>query len=636
MNFLTVEGLSKTYDTKILFENISFSINKGQKVALVAKNGAGKTSLMKIIMGKEIPDTGTISIRKEITTAFLEQDPELDNSKSILENVFIGNSPIINAISNYEKCLIEQEHTHTEESMKRLEKAHEEMTVLDAWDYELKIKQILSHLNIHDLEQSVNTLSGGQKKRVALSKVLILEPDFLILDEPTNHLDIEMIEWLEEFLSTKNMTLLIVTHDRYFLDRICNQIIELDKGTLFPYNGNYSLYVEKKAHREMTEASELEKTKNTYRRELEWVRRMPKARTTKSKSRVDAFNVIEEKVKGKQTEDKLKLEVKMTRIGGKILEMIKVNKAFGEIPIIKNFTYEFKRGEKIGIIGKNGIGKTTFLNMILQLEKPDSGKIQSGETIVYGYYAQTGMLLNEDKRVIEIVKDIGEFIPMADGSKLSASQLLLRFQFAPETQYAYVSKLSGGEKRRLYLMTILITNPNFLILDEPTNDLDILTLSILEEFLMNYPGCVIIVSHDRFFMDKLVDELFIFEGDGIVKSFPGNYSDYRLSLEKKNENRNVKPDANLKTESINHKTENVTTEQGNKKKKPSFKEKHEFETLEKEIEKLEAEKKELESKLYTSASDHLEINKISERIENVIMMIDKKSMRWLELSEIVS
>lgn len=629
MNYLTVENLSKTYDTKILFENISFSINKGQKVALVAKNGAGKTSLMKIIMGKDIADEGTVSIRKEITTAFLEQEPELDSSKTILENVFIGNSPIIHAISNYENCLIEQEHFHTEESMKRLEKAHEEMTVLDAWDYELKIKQILSHLNIHELEQPVQTLSGGQKKRVALAKVLILEPDFLILDEPTNHLDIEMIEWLEEYLSTKNMTLFIVTHDRYFLDRICTQIIELDKGKLFPYNGNYSLYVEKKAHREMVEASEMEKTKNAYRRELEWVRRMPQARTTKSKSRLDAFDVIEEKVKGVRTEEKLKLEVKMTRMGGKILEMIKVHKAFHELVLLKNFSYEFKKGEKIGVVGKNGVGKTTFLNMIMQLEKPDSGKIQSGETIVFGYYAQSGMQLKEDKRVIDVVKDIAEFIPMADGSKLSASQLLLRFQFAPETQYAFVSKLSGGEKRRLYLMTILITNPNFLILDEPTNDLDILTLSILEEFLVNYPGCVLIVSHDRFFMDKLVEQIFAFEGDGVVKAFPGNYSEFR---EKKDtEERNVKSETILKQTEEKKEERNTTA---TKKKKLSFKEKHEFENLEKEIEVLELEKKEIEIKLSSGSFDHVEIMKLSERIAEVTNLIDEKSMRWLELSEL--
>lgn len=585
---------------------------------------------MRIIMGKEIADAGTVSIRKDITSAFLEQEPELDDSRSILENVFIGNSPIIKAISNYEKCLIEQEHDHSPESMKRLEHAHEQMTVLDAWDYELKIRVILSHLNIQDLEQPVSTLSGGQRKRVALSKVLILEPDFLILDEPTNHLDIDMIEWLEEFLTSKNMTLLIVTHDRYFLDRICGQIIELDRGAIFPYNGNYSLYVEKKAHRETVEASELEKTKNTYRRELEWVRRMPKARTTKSKSRLDAFDVIEEKVKGKQTEEKLQLEVKMTRIGGKILEMIKVNKAFGDNKILQNFSYVFKKGEKIGIVGKNGVGKTTFLNMIMELEKPDSGKIQSGETIVFGYYSQSGMKLNEDKRVIEVVKDIAEFIPMADGSKLSASQLLQRFQFAPETQYAFVSKLSGGEKRRLYLMTILITNPNFLILDEPTNDLDILTLSILEEFLMNYPGCAIIVSHDRFFMDKLVDELFIFEGDGIVKSFPGNYSDYRRSLENKTSADLPKPEPEIKSPQ----QQKMPEADPLKKRKASFKEKHEFETLEKEIEKLESSKKEIENSLATN-TDHKEIHKLSQQLVDITASIDEKTMRWLELSELM-
>jgi ATP-binding cassette subfamily F protein uup len=503
VNYLTVEGLSKIYDTKVLFNGISFSINRGQKVALVARNGAGKSTLLRIIMGKDIADSGKVQVHKSITTGYLEQEPALNENLSIIDNVLSSDAPAIKAIKAYEQALLDQEHDYNDITATALERAHEQMAVLNAWDYELRIKQILFQLKITDLEQKVSTLSGGQKKRIALSKLLIEEPDFVIMDEPTNHLDIGMVEWLEEYLSLRNMTLLLVTHDRYFLDRVCTEIIEMADGQIFQYKGNYSLYVEKKAHRDMVEAAELDKVKNTYRRELEWVRRMPKARTTKSKSRLDAFEDIAAKATAKKKEDQLVLDVKMTRMGGKILEMVKVSKNFGDLKIVDQFTYLFKQYDKVGIVGKNGVGKTTFLNLIMELEKPSAGKITTGETIIYGYYSQEGMLIKEDKRVIEVVKDIAEFIPLADGSKLSASQLLTRFQFEPETQYTYVSKLSGGEKRRLYLMTILIKNPNFLILDEPTNDLDILTLSILEEFLADFKGCLLIVSHDRYFMDRL-------------------------------------------------------------------------------------------------------------------------------------
>ena len=640
MNYLLVEALSKTYDTKVLFENISFGINRGQKVALVAKNGAGKTSLMKIIMGKEIADSGKFTLRKGITTGYLEQDPDLDESHTILENLLSGDSPIIKAITDYEEALIAQHHEYNDATALQLENAHEQMTILEAWDYELKIKQILSQLKITDLEQPVNTLSGGQKKRIALSKLLILEPDFIIMDEPTNHLDIEMIEWLEEYLTTKNMTILLVTHDRYFLDRVCNQIIELEDGKLYQYNGNFSLFVEKKANREIAEASELDKIKNTYRRELEWVRRMPKARTTKSKSRLDSFEDIAEKATAKKNTDQLKLDVKMTRMGGKILEMIKVSKSFGDLTIVKNFTYLFKKYDKIGIIGKNGVGKTTFLNMIMELEKPDAGKIQTGETIVYGYYSQDGIQLKEEKRVLDVVKDIAEFIPLADGSKLSASQLLTRFQFAPETQYAFVSKLSGGEKRRLYLMTILIKNPNFLILDEPTNDLDILTLGILEDFLAEFQGCILIVSHDRYFMDKLVDHVFVFEGDGIIRDFPGNYSDYRERLElEKQEAKNLKSEpvkslpTNNSSNGTNKEKVHVKQEIKKEKSKLSFKEKFEFDQLAKEIAQLEILKKQNEDKLNNPDLHHDEIYQISQELMKTIESLDEKSMRWLELSD---
>ncbi len=632
MNYLQVESLSKMYDTKVLFKDITFSINKGQKVALVAKNGAGKTTLMKIIMGKEFADSGKISLRKDITIGFLEQDPALDAHMTIIENVLNGDSPVVNVIRSYEEALLAQQHDYTPETAKAVEKWHEEMTIFDAWDYELKIRQILSQLQITELDQPVGTLSGGQKKRVALSKLLIMEPDLVIMDEPTNHLDIEMIEWLEEYLTAKNMTLFLITHDRYFLDRVCTQILELDNGKLFPYNGNYSLYIEKKAHREMVAASELDKIKNTYRRELDWVRRMPKARSTKNKARLDAFDEIAEKAAAKNKQEDLKLDVKITRMGGKILEMHKVSKAYGSNIILKGFTYLFKRYDKIGIVGKNGVGKTTFLNLIMELEKPDAGKIITGETVIYGYYSQDGIQLKEDKRVIEVVRDIADFIPLADGSKLSASQLLTRFQFAPESQYAYVGKLSGGEKRRLYLMTILIKNPNFLILDEPTNDLDILTLSILEDFLSEFQGCVLIVSHDRYFMDKLVDHVFVFEGDGIVRDYPGNYSDYRIKAEEEKKAAALQQKQN-QADKINMETRQEKTI--SPKTKISFKEKREFEELGKELEALEAVKKQLEALLSEGTLPHDAIYKLSQDLVETITKIDEKSMRWLELSEMI-
>lgn len=633
MNYLNVENLSKTYDTKVLFHDISFSINRGQKVALVARNGAGKSTLLKIIMGVDIADSGKVRIHKGITTGYLDQEPHLNENLSIIDNVLSSDAPAIRAIKAYEQALLDQEHDYNDVTAAALEKAHEEMSVLNAWDYELRIKQILSQLKINDLEQTVSTLSGGQKKRIALSKLLIEEPDFVIMDEPTNHLDIGMVEWLEEYLSLKNMTLLLVTHDRYFLDRVCTEIIEMEDSKIFQYKGNYSLYVEKKAHRDMVEAAELDKVKNTYRRELEWVRRMPKARTTKSKSRLDAFEDIAARATARKKEDQLTLDVKMTRMGGKVLEMIKVSKAFGNLKIADQFTYLFKQYDKVGIVGKNGIGKTTFLNLIMELEKPDSGKITTGETIVYGYYSQDGMLLKEDKRVIEVVKDIAEFIPLADGSKLSASQLLTKFQFEPETQYTYVSKLSGGEKRRLYLMTILITNPNFLILDEPTNDLDILTLSILEEFLADFKGCLLIVSHDRYFMDRLVEHLFVFEGDGIIKDFPGNYSDWRIYQDDMKYQKSEVEKASAKKEIVAEIKKVAVEQPVAKKRKMSFKEKHEFKLLEDEIAALEMVKANLEQDLNHPNLSHDDLFKISANLTATIEKLDEKSLRWLELSE---
>lgn len=628
MNYLTAEGLSKTFDTKVLFEDVSLSINKGQKVALVARNGAGKSTLLRILAGKAEADSGTVQCSREITTAFLEQEPVLDFDLSIADNVFTGDAPVIQAIKNYELITSQATGTPDASHLKQLDAAMHQMQVTGAWDYEQRIKQVLSRLQITDLNQSASTLSGGQRKRVALSRLLILEPDFLILDEPTNHLDIEMIEWLEEYLSTKNTTLLLVTHDRYFLDRICDTICELENGKLFVHRGNFSKYLENKTARIAADNAEIEKAKNLYRRELEWVRRMPKARTTKSKSRLDAFDIVKEKAFSATAEESLKLEMQMTRIGGNILELKHVSKSFGDLKVLDNFSYSFKKGEKIGITGKNGVGKSTFLNMIMGLQTPDSGKITPGETIVFGYFAQQGLQFEEGKRVLDIVKDIAEYIPMADGSHITASQLLLRFQFKPETQYSFVSRLSGGEKRRLYLMTILIQNPNFLILDEPTNDLDIETLSILEDFLQQFPGCLIVVSHDRYFMDKLTHQIFAFEGNGIIGIYPGNYSDYRRRVEHQH-SESAKPLREEKAKKIKA----VPTEKPPSQKR-TFKEQREFEMLEKEIEQLETQKADIETNLSNSGLTHTQLVALSEQLTAIIGLIDEKTMRWLELSEL--
>jgi ATP-binding cassette subfamily F protein uup len=631
MNYLSVENLSKAYGNKVLFDKISFGISRGQKMALVAKNGAGKTTLLRIIDGLEIADEGNVTFRKDITKAYLEQEPRLNDNLTVLEAVLESENPITNAIRRYEQAILAVEKTNTPSDGERLQDAMAQMDILNAWDYELKIKQILSRLKIPELTQLVSTLSGGQRKRVALSKILIAAPDLVIMDEPTNHLDLEMIEWLENFLTNAAITLLIVTHDRYFLDRVCTEIIEIDAGKLYPYDGNFSYFVERKAEREAVENSEVDKARNLYKRELEWVRKMPRARGTKAKYRVDAFEDVRDKALGKKTQDKLELSVKMTRIGGKILELTKLRKSFSSQKILDDFSYVFKRGERIGIMGNNGVGKSTFLNIIQGLEPFDSGKIQTGETIVFGYYSQKGLKLNEDKRVIEVVKDIAEFIPLADGSKLSASQLLLRFQFTGDLQYSFVSKLSGGEKRRLYLLTVLIRNPNFLILDEPTNDLDILTLSVLEDFLLSFGGCMLIVTHDRYFMDKLIQHMFVFEGDGVIKDFPGTYSDY--STWKAEQVRGQKTEETVKAGE--KKPEIFAAVPANSKKKASFKEKFEFEQLAKELEKLELEKNQLSSSLTDISQGHDKLSIQGNRLEELISEIEEKTLRWLELSELV-
>lgn len=640
MNYLSVENLSKSYGTKVLFNKISFGLNQGQRMALIAKNGAGKSTLLKILTGKEIADEGTVVFRKDITVTYLDQDPYFDPNSTVIDAIYKTNNPMLNAVRNYETALAEFEKEYNDKTSDQLEKCSADMDKLQAWDFEAKVHEILQRLKIAFLDKKISELSGGQKKRVALAKVLIDEPHLLILDEPTNHLDVEMIEWLENYLVSKDLTLLLVTHDRYFLDSVCTEIVEIDAGKLFHYKGNFQYFVEKKAEREGIENSEVDKAKNLYRRELEWVRKMPKARGTKAKYRVDAFEDVKDKAFSKKTEDKLELGVKMARIGGKILEFVHIKKAFGATKIVNDFSYIFKKGEKIGIIGKNGVGKSTFLNMIMGIDKPDAGTISSGETIVFGYYSQQGLKVNEDKRVIDVVKDIAEYIPLADGSKLSASGLLTKFLFPPDVQYGMVAKLSGGERRRLYLMTILIKNPNFLILDEPTNDLDIVTLSVLEDFLTNFQGCVLIVTHDRYFMDKMVDHLFVFEGVGVIRDFPGNYTEYRNKVEQ--EEKEKKPltilpkerDAETQSESKN--TISNTSSSSEKlagTKKLSFKEKNELENLDKSIAKLEAEKKRLTDLLNSSPDNPNDVVKWSEEIGKTIKELDEKSMRWLELNE---
>ena len=613
MNILLAQNLSKSYSERILFSDINFSIEKGQKIALVARNGSGKSTLFKILAGKEIPDSGSFRLNKDARMAYLPQEPELNNEMRILDSVLSGGNRMIDAVKQYEAAMDAIGESDTTANHKLLEDATNVMDNLQAWDYEQKITQILTRLKINHLNQKIGTLSGGQKKRVALAKVLIEEPDLVLMDEPTNHLDIEMVEWLEEYLSRSSLALMLITHDRYFLDRITTEILELDNGKLYRYTGNYANFLEKKAEREDAFLSEVTKSKNLLRTELEWMRRQPKARSTKSKSRIDSFYDLQDKAGGKINTDKIELNVQMTRMGNKVLEMKHVSKAFETVNILDNFSYIFQKKERIGIVGSNGVGKTTFLEIITGKQKPDSGKVDTGSTIVFGYYSQAGIKLPEDKRVIEVVTDIAEFIPLGGGETLSASQFLQKFGFEPARQYTYVSKLSGGEKRRLYLLTVLITNPNFLILDEPTNDLDIITLTVLEDFLMNFGGCLLIVSHDRFFLDKLATHLFIFEGNGVIKDFNGTYSEYgeMLREEEKQIGKGKKGVPAPLPQPI----------QVQKAKKMSFKEKREFEMLEAEISSLEKLKSELEQKLSSgngSATDFAgwskELTKTTEQI----------------------
>lgn len=616
MNLLSVENISKAFGERIILENISFGINKDQKIAFIAKNGTGKTTLLNIIAGKDLPDSGQVVFRKGIHIGFLSQNPYFNEDLTIEETIFATDNPILCLIQEYEHAL---QHPENEDAY---QKAFEQMERHNAWDFETQYKQILSRLKLDNLQLKVKSLSGGQKKRLALANVLISKPDLLILDEPTNHLDLEMIEWLEQYFAKENLTLFIVTHDRYFLERVCNEILELDNGELFSYKGNYSYFLEKKEQRLAQEQASVEKAKNLYVKELDWMRRQPKARTTKSKSRIDDFYKIKEAAHKRRKEHSVQLEINMERLGSKTVEFHNVCKAFDELCILDKFSYNFLRGERVGIIGKNGTGKSTFLNLLTGTLSPDSGKIIVGDTIKFGYYTQEGIEVLQEQKVIEVIQKYGEYIPLLKGRTLSAGQLLERFLFDRKKQYDYVEKLSGGELKRLYLCTVLIQNPNFLILDEPTNDLDIVTLNVLEDFLLDYPGCLVVVSHDRYFMDKIVDHLFVFKGKGEVEDFPGNYTDYRVYEE------SAPP-----VEEVSKKETTKNTWRKDGMKGLSFNEQKEYNRLEKEIAQLEEQKASIEAAFAEGTLSSDEIQNQSIALQQTLTAIEEKTERWFELTE---
>ncbi|MEQ9468735.1 MAG: ABC-F family ATP-binding cassette domain-containing protein [Ekhidna sp.] len=623
MNYLSVEELSKSYDEKKLFENITFGLDQGQKAALVGVNGTGKSTLMKVIAGIEPPDKGIVSFRKGLTVSMLPQHPEFDPNDKIIEAVFSGEKEELKVIRDYEMAMFKTEHDPA--NAPDLTPILEKMDTLNAWEYEHQIKGLLGKLGLHNLEQKMSDLSGGQKKRVALAQALVVNPDFLILDEPTNHLDLELIEWLENYLATANLTLLMVTHDRYFLDRVTNEILEIEHGKIYRYKGNYSQFLEKKAERMEMEAASIDKAKNLFKTELEWMRRQPKARGTKAKYRVDAFHDVKAKAYSGINEQKMEVNLKGERQGKKILELEHVSKFYDNQKLIEDFSYVFKRREKVGIIGPNGVGKSTFLNILAQQIKPDSGKIEVGQTTKFGYYTQDETIFDPGKKVLDIVKEVAEYIQLEDGSQVSASQLLNQFLFPPKMQHNFVGKLSGGEKRRLQLLRVLMANPNFLILDEPTNDLDITTLNVLEDYLQKFAGCLMVVSHDRYFMDRLVDHLFVFEGNGKIRDFPGNYTDYR-------EKEGV-PLAELpKQEKEKPKAEESSTEKP-KSRKLSYNEQRELDQLDKDIPKLEARKAELQESLLNE-TEYEKLQEISAKIKAIEEELEEKEMRWLELSEV--
>lgn len=616
--YLQVDGLTKSFGDLVLFKNISFGVAEGQRIGLIAKNGSGKTTLLNILAGKEGYDEGSIVFRRDLKVGYLEQAPYYPPEITVLEACFYHGNDTVNLLREYEECMNTEGNPGLDELLIRMEQAH-------AWDYERKAKQILSQLKIRDFAQTMGQLSGGQLKRVALANVLINEPDFLILDEPTNHLDLDMTEWLEEYLQRGTLSLLMVTHDRYFLDRVCSEILEIDNQQIYSYKGNYSYYLEKRQERIDATNAEIARANNLYRTELEWMRRMPQARGHKAKYREDAFYELEKVAKQSFRNDQVKLDVKASYIGSKIFEADHLYKSFGSLKILDDFSYIFTRYEKMGIVGDNGTGKSTFIKILMGIEKPDSGTLDIGETVRFGYYSQEGLQFDDQMKVIDVVQNIAEVIELGNGKKLTASQFLQHFLFSPATQHSYVYKLSGGERRRLYLCTVLMRNPNFLVLDEPTNDLDIVTLQVLEEYLQNFHGCVIVVSHDRYFMDKVVDHLLVFKGQGDIRDFPGNYSDYRDWKKQKEQQE--------KTEAKPAEPKPVRVRQ-NDKRRMSYKERKEFESLEKEIAELEAEKKQIEDALCSGTLSTDELTEKSKRLPQLNEAIDEKSMRWLELSEL--
>ncbi|WP_286849954.1 MULTISPECIES: ABC-F family ATP-binding cassette domain-containing protein [unclassified Proteiniphilum] len=617
---LQIDSLTKSFGDLLLFSEISFGIAEGDKIGLIARNGSGKTTLLNIIAGQESYDNGRVVFRNDIRFAYLKQSPRFDPNLTVLEACFSTGTDIVKLISRYEEII-------SSSSQDGLDEVLTEMDLHHAWDYEQRIKQILSQLKITNLHQKMGELSGGQIKRVALANVLISEPELLFMDEPTNHLDLEMVEWLEEFLSRNSMSLLMVTHDRYFLDRICTQILEIDEKQLFSYKGNFSYYLEKRDERVSAQNTETDRARNLMRKELEWMNRQPQARGTKAKSRIDAFHSLEERARHRREDQNIRLAAKGVYIGNKIFEAKNVSKRFGDIKITEDFSYIFSRYEKMGIVGNNGTGKSTFVKMLLNEEQPDSGSFEIGETVNFGYYSQEGLLFDEQMKVIEVVQNIAEVIDLGNGNHLTASQFLQHFLFPPEKQHNYVYRLSGGEKRRLYLCTVLIRNPNFLVLDEPTNDLDIITLNILEEYLANFKGCLIVVSHDRFFMDKVVDHLLVFQGDAQISDFPGNYTQYR---EWKSENDKIQSEMSR----ISKPDTNQHRKKTEEKRKLTFREKKEFEALEQEIEALESEKECIGSELSSGSLSPDELMNKSNHLSEIMQLIDEKTMRWLELSEL--
>jgi len=617
MNYLSVENISKSFGEVALFSNVSFGINKDQKIAFIAKNGTGKTTILNIIAGLESSDSGQVVSRKDIKIEYLSQQDNLDDHLTVEETIFNSDNETLKAIEEYEKAI------NNPNDENAFQVAFEKMERLNAWDFETQYKQILSKLKLDDLTQKVSSLSGGQRKRLSLAVILIHKSDLLILDEPTNHLDLEMIEWLEDYFKKEKITLLMVTHDRYFLERVCNEIIELDQGNLYTYKGNYSYFLEKREERLVIEQASVDKAKNLFSKELEWMRRQPKARTTKSKSRIDDFFIIKEEAHKRRDNHKVQLEIDMERLGSKIAEFHHVSKSFDDLKILDKFDYVFKRNERIGIIGKNGTGKSSFIKMLTGQIPVDSGKVVIGETIKFGHYSQDGIVVKPGQKVIEVIKEFGEYIPLTKGRKISAAQLLERFMFSRKRQYDFVEKLSGGERKRLYLCTVLIQNPNFLILDEPTNDLDIVTLNVLENFLLDFPGCLIVISHDRYFMDKIVDHLFVFKGDGDIVDFPGNYTDYKFYEDSK------PAEENTSTKNIDTRSKPAN------KAKLSFKEKKEFNNIEGEIEALTIQKSDIEAKFLEAALSVEEINELSLKLQEINQKIDQKEGRWFELSSML-